>query len=207
MCSRPDPPSGDPSSHLDSHTIAALVELHLDEAQRTEVERHLAGCALCRSELYVLRRLVRSLPTRRSVRLRRVILGAGMGAAAAALGFLVLRDTGADRTPPSRSVLERSAPAAAERVLLVREPRGDATVSRTRLRFVWENAGPGSRYQLTVVDSIGGQLWRTETTDTFVVVPVTLSLPRNALVFWYVDALGPDARLRTTRATALRLEP
>src|ERR1041385_7938015 len=143
MCSRPDPPSGDPSSHLDSHTIAALVELHLDEAQRTEVERHLAGCALCRSELYVLRRLVRSLPTRRSVRLRRVILGAGMGAAAAAPGFLGLPATwgarrgracrspprrGGGRTPPPppRPGLERSAPAAAERVLLVREPRGDA---------------------------------------------------------------------------------
>ena len=207
MSSQPDLPSDDPSSHLDPHAIAALVELHLDQAHRAEVERHLAACALCRSELYALRRLVHSLPTRRSVRLRRVILGAGMGAAAAALGFLVLRDTGPDRAPASRSVLERSAPAAAERVLLVREPRGGATVSRTRLRFVWENAGPGSRYQLTVVDSIGGELWRTETTDTFVVVPAAVSLPRKTLIFWFVDALGPDARLRTTRATALRLEP
>src|ERR1051325_1858069 len=207
MSSQPDLLSDAPSSHLDPLTIAALVDLHFDPAQRAGVERHLAACALCRSELYALRRLVHSLPGRRPARLRRVLLGTGVGAAAAALGFLMLRDTGADRTPASRSVLERSASAAAERVLLVREPRGGATISRTRLRFVWENAGPGSRYQLTVVDSVGGELWRTETTDTFVVVPPTLSLPRKALMFWYVDALGPDARLRTTRATALGLEP
>jgi hypothetical protein len=58
-----------------------------------------------------------------------------------------------------------------------------------------------------LVDSVGTELWRVETSDTSVTPPASLVLPRQALLFWYVDALQPDGRTRTTRALPLRLEP
>jgi hypothetical protein len=75
------------------------------------------------------------------------------------------------------------------------------------VRFVWESIGPAGKYELTVVDSLGSELWRAETVDTFLTLPPDVSLPRNTQLFWYVDALGPDARARTTRAVSLRLVP
>src|ERR1043166_5982834 len=99
MSSQPEPASPDPTSHLDPLTLAALVDLHLDRAQRAEVEGHLAACALCRSELYGLRRLVRALPVRRPAPLPRVMLGAGVAPTAAALPLLMLRDPSSDRAP------------------------------------------------------------------------------------------------------------
>ena len=197
-----DSPTGEPSSHLDALTLAALADQRVEAVQRAEVEAHLAACGLCRSELYALRSLLRTLPARRSASIRRVMFSA----AAAALALLVLNDTAWHRSPAAVPGLERSAPAAA-RKLSALEPRSGSIAPRTGLRFVWEGAGKDSRYQLTVVDSLGGELWRIETTDTFVVAPATLALPQKTLLFWYVDALGPDARFHTTRAVALRLKP
>ena len=202
MSIQPEGPTGEPSSHLDAHTVAALVNQRLDPTQGAEMLRHLAACARCRSEIYALRGVARSLPARRSPVLRRVIFSA----AAAALALLVLHNSATDRAPEANSWVERAAPVAAPSLVAL-QPGAGATVSRFRLRFAWQGAGERSRYQLTLVDSIGGELWRAETTDTFLVAPATLSLPHTALLFWYVDALGPDARFRTTRAIALRLEP
>jgi hypothetical protein len=205
MTSPLDPPFGEsaPDAHVDAVTLAALADGWLGASRRASVEAHMASCAECRAELYDVRRLVRARP-RPQLGVRR---WAAIGSAAAAIAATILFTTLPQDRPDSGPSAERSTRVEEAPPLGAYQPPRSGSAPRASLRFAWEAAGPGARYQLMLVDSVGTELWRVETSDTSVTPPASLVLPRQALLFWYVDALQPDGRTRTTRALPLRLEP
>ena len=188
------------TSHLDAETLAVLADGRRAATSHEQALEHLSACAECRSELYAMRKVMASFAPRRRTPVRWAI-GAGLAAAAALVLYVAI-----PRGTPDVPSVERALPSSALPPLPVHEPAG-VQPRRDQLRFVWGSAGQGSRYRITLADSLGRELWRTETTDTVVTPPENLVLPRGASLFWYVDALRSDGRTRTTRALPLRLQP
>lgn len=188
------------SPHLSAEAIAVLVDGRRVAVGHEQALEHLSVCAECRAELYALRQALGSFARRGRSKVRWA-LGAGVAAAAA-----IVLSVAIPRGTPDGPSVERALPSLALPPLSVHEPATDQP-RREQLRFVWGSAGEGSRYQVTLADSLGRQLWRGETTDTIVVPPATLILPAGASLFWYVDALRSDGRTQTTRAVPLRLQP
>jgi len=166
----------------DELVIADFVEGRLGPETRAPVVAHLLTCARCRSVVKATGRLaaetavaVQAPP--RSWRRWSVPLGA---AAAAALLLLLVPRRGDDgstpglREPPLTNTVA-PAPIA---------PR--ATVTRLD-RFVWSSVPHAERYRLRLYDGAGTVAWRTETTDTFTVLPDSVALSPGVSYFWRVE--------------------
>ena len=64
-----------------------------------------------------------------------------------------------------------------------------------------------AQYRLTVADSTGGIVWSAESADTLLIPGPEAGLRAGAAYFWFVDALIPDGRTRTTGTHRFRIPP
>jgi len=160
--------------------MAAYLDRRLSAGDRERAEAHLADCAECREEMVQGRGLLR-----RAGRPRRIVVGAGLLAAAASL-FLFLRSPVVDpfrggETPPA---------------LTAYGPTGE--VSPAALRFVWAAAPGATGYRLTISGGNGVPLWSGSVTDTVFALPDSVTLGADQRYVWIVDALLSDGATRTT---------
>ena len=159
--------------------MAAYVDRRLDPAGRERVEGHLAECASCRHEALEVRGLLR-----RAARPRRLLIGASLLAAAAALVLFVRPTPDPVRDGGSSSVLTAYG------------PTGEAAL--VSLRFVW-GAVPGAvTYRLTVSHADGAPVWSGSVPDTAMALPDSVTLRVDQRYFWVTDALLHDGSTRST---------
>ncbi len=171
---------GREGEHMKDVEMAAYVDRRLYGADRERVEAHLADCAECRKEL----RDVRSI-LRHAARPRRLLVGAGLLAAAASL-LLILRPAVVD---PVRGGGTPSA-------LTAYGPTGDAALAS--LRFVWGAAPGAAAYRLTVSGADGVPVWSGSVPDTVMALPDSVSLRVDQGYVWIADALMNDGSTRST---------
>jgi len=168
---------------LDELVVADFVEGRLGPEARAPVVAHLLTCARCRALVKATADAAAQLPADpegRGNTWRRWTVPLGVAAAAALLVVLLPRrgddeSTGGLREPPLTSTVG-PAPIA---------PR--ATVAQLS-RFVWSSVPHAERYRLRLYDREGTVAWRTETTDTFTVLPDSVGLSRGVSYFWRVEA-------------------
>jgi anti-sigma factor RsiW len=172
---------------MNEFELAAYVDRRLGPADRERVEGHLAGCADCRREVLEVRGLLRH-----AARPRRLLLGAGLLAAAAAL-LLMVRPANLD---PVRD--GGSTPA-----LTAYGPTGDAALAS--LRFVWGAAPDVATYRLTVSGTDGAAVWSGSVADTATALPDSVILRADRRYFWVADALLHDGSTRSTGMHQFRL--
>ena len=180
--------------HLSSEALAGYLDSALPREEQGQVELHLATCTPCRAELAEVRRLQRHRSRRRWA----IVLVPA--AAAAAVLFAV----GLPR-PDSAPSDVRARPAA-EQPLAVVSPTPSAEITAP-VTFTWASAGPRVSYTLTLQAADGRVVWTRTATDTVAVLPDTVALEPGLTWFWYVDALLPDGRSRSTGLQRLRARP
>jgi hypothetical protein len=183
-----------PGGHFEPETVAAYVEHRLNPAERSRIEEHLAGCAICREEILAVRRIMDAgvaSPWRKTTY---------WAAAAAVVLLMVGGRVGWTRFGPGDgmgSFPDRSHTAPGTG-LEGHIPEVDGSVEPgSEVRFVWGATAEGSTFRVTVLDERGGLLWSEETGDTAVAMPPGI-LDRGATYFWYVDALAPDGHSLTS---------
>jgi hypothetical protein len=69
---------------------------------------------------------------------------------------------------------------------------GTDNVPERRVRFTWRSVANAKEYTLVVVDTAGGDVFATNTRDTSVTLPDSLSLRSGAQYLWWVQASMPD---------------
>jgi len=173
-------PSEWTGEHMRDVEMAAYLDRRLSGPERARVEGHLAECAECRLEMREVRGLLD-----RSARPRRLMVGAGLLAAAASL-FLVLRPTVVD--PPRGG----GAPPA----LTAYGPTGEVPLAA--LRFVWGAAPGATAYRLTISGGNGVPVWSGSVADTVFVLPDSVPLGVDQQYVWIADALLGDGSSRST---------
>jgi hypothetical protein len=166
--------------HIGEFEMAAYLDRRLGTAGRDRVEGHLAGCAECRQEMLEVQGLLG-----RSHRPRRLLVGASLLAAAAAL-VLIVRPT---VIGPVRGGGSPSA-------LTVYGPTGDA--AQSSIRFVWGAAPGAATYRLTVSGEDGVPVWSGSVADTLMALPDSVTLQVDHRYVWIADALMGDGSTRST---------
>jgi anti-sigma factor RsiW len=158
-------------SHLQLEELAGYVRGRLDSAGHARVERHLADCASCRSEVGDVVHLSR----RTAARPWRPLVPA----AAAAAILLALVWTGRSDRPAET----REQPVAAVQAPTPLEPVGAATGG---VEFRWKPAG-GPRFRVVLFDSTGSALFEQTTTDAKLGLPDSIALFPGRLYLWKVE--------------------
>ncbi len=159
--------------HLEPREVAAYIDRAVDDAARTAIEAHLAGCAECRVELVEASRAVATLPSRKAARI-------WVPAAAAAVLIAIvlpigLRESGTHRESPVTATVAPVASAPVGRV--------DSATA-----LVWSSVPHADRYRARIFDGDGVVIWEHETTDTVVAVPASAALRPSRPYFWRVYA-------------------
>ncbi len=168
---------------LDELVVADFVEGRLGAEARAPVVAHLLTCARCRALVKATADVSAQMPAAAEGRgraWRRWTVPLGVAAAAALLVVLLPRrgddgSTGGLREPPLTNTVA-PAPIA---------PR--ATVTQLN-RFIWSSVPHAERYRLRLYDGEGTVTWRTETTDTFALLPDSVVLSPDVSYFWRVEA-------------------
>ena len=184
IASRPGPAGPD---CLDETTIAALVDGTLDAAGRGAADRHLTGCAVCRSAVAGVTRLVSdaavarevaALERRRGVRDWR--LPAGLAAAALLVAVLVLPRPANDDPTVHR----------APTITAADEPRLYAPIGvvADAARLAWAPVPGAEQYRVTLFDADGRVLFETTLRDTAVALPDSVALMPDRRYLWKVNA-------------------
>jgi len=184
--------------HLTPEELGAYLSNSLTDADRASVERHLAACDECRSELIEGQRAIATASSARPAR-RSGIYAIGLAAAAVvAFAFWPRSDVTRDQ-----ATIERNTnPPDAGTVTIV-SPAPSAEIADSGAAFVWRH-NDGSSYKITVTDAAGRPLWSETTADTTAVPPSSLSLARGEQFFWYVDALKSDGSSVTSGVNSFR---
>lgn len=176
---------------LSPELLAGYLDGGLPDEERVRVEMHLASCHECRSELADIRRLQRRQPGQRMLLLF---------PAAVAAALLIAIALPRQRVTPS--AIRSAAPA--ETRLAVVSPAPDAEIASDQIRFMWRSAGNDASYTFTLQKTDGSVVWTSSTTDTITVLPESVVLRAHETWFWSVDALLPDGRSLSTKATKFR---
>jgi hypothetical protein len=159
------------TDHCTAAEIASYVDGTAPPAARARLEDHCAECAVCRTTLVDVTRVVHA-----PARPWRWGVPVGVAAAAALLLFVwPPRDMPQFREP---AVTTTVAPFAVA-------PRGAA---RAVSRVVWTAVTHADRYRLMLFDDAGSVVWETETVDTATPLPDTLRLEPRRPYFWKVEA-------------------
>lgn len=191
------------TGHASPLEVAAYLDGGASAEERDRLEVHLSECSECCEELVAVAKL-RS----KSGRPGRFWLAGGAIAAAAAAVVLLVGSPGtrmelgeADTPVP----VQRTTPAAATGIEALTPPEGGA-VWAERLLFAWRSAGSGSPlYRLAVVTEQGDSVWAVTTRDTSI-APSEARLDPGRTYLWYVDALLPGGRVRTSGIRHFRVE-
>jgi hypothetical protein len=187
-------PSSD--AHLNAEEVVAYLARTLAPADREGVERHLADCAECISEIVAVGRL----RPRDHSSIRRL---ATVAAAAAALAGIALLGPGIVHNTQTDN---RERGSEAQFTVIVLAPASDAIVHRVP-DFAWRPVAGATAYHLSVSRSNGDSVWAMTTRDTSIRAPRALSNPGPGLYYWYIDVLLGDARSIAGSAHEFRIEP
>jgi hypothetical protein len=183
-------------AHLETEEIVGYLAKTLAPAEREGVERHLADCAECTSEMVAVGRL---RPRDHSSN-RRL---ATIAAAAAALAGIALLGPGLVHYTPTDGRVRGSE---AQATVTVLAPASGAIVHRVP-DFAWRPVSGATAYHLSLSRSNGDSVWATTTRDTSIRAPKALSKAGPGLYYWYVDVLLGDARSIAGSAHEFRIAP
>jgi Putative zinc-finger len=176
----PDVPT---PAHLTSGEVAGYLDGRLTTAEREQLDGHLADCPTCRAELVEVRRILQSVPRRRSW------LMLGTAALAASVALLLLAPRWLERAEaPARFREPATQEALAPRLIM---PRGPV---KTVNSFVWASVPGADGYRVVVFDREGAVLWEIQTRDTISAKPDSLSFSSGASYFWKVWARTGSSR-------------
>ena len=177
--------------HVTTDEFAAYVDGTVSTDERIRIDGHLASCLSCAKELLALSRLTKRSATRRYIK---VVLPAA--AAAAIVLFLV---NPPNTVAPANPILRGGADVTETAVPVeVVTPASGQQINRDELRFIWRSLGNQTNYRFTLTTAEGEGIWITDTADTTLAVPPTLSIEPNLSYIWYVDALLLDGTAATS---------
>jgi len=188
--------SSDP--HLEVEEVVGYSAGTLSSSERERVERHLADCDECTSEIAAVSRLRPPVRTRT----RRLAITA-IAAAAAAVAGIALLGPGVLRRPPAGPPVRGGESLPAVIVLL---PASGAVLHQAP-DFVWRPVAGATTYRVSVSRADGDSVWATTTLDTSIHAPDALSKAGPGLYYWYVDVLLGDARSIAGSVHEFRIEP
>lgn len=183
-------------AHLDATTAAAYLDGGLAEDERDDVIAHLASCAECRREVIDVRAALSREPALKAPRGSWRAVAAAVAAVVAIVILPRVLPRGHDaantfRDPVPTRAAAPGAPDEVSRIAVV-APEDGATVSGGGTPLVWQPAGTGATYLVTVQDTSGAITWSTTTSDTAVVLPRTVPLGLGRRYYWTVDARLAD---------------
>ncbi len=196
----------DTPAHPDEEAIAAYLDGTLSDYEVAEIEHHLAECRDCRTTVSGSARVIadRAVVSQAAVRPRfrgaRAII-----AIAASLAVIVLARR--DRAPASDVVRTSTAttmPGEGLAAIRVYTPLDGDSVRGGGLTLYW-GAVSAERYRLVLSNEEGTPLWSTDTKDTVMTLPDSVTLSSGASYFWQVDAVqaGVTATTRLQRFTVV----
>ncbi len=171
---------------LDDETIASLAEGSIDADARPAAMAHLARCARCRLAVASVARaladpaVAREISRPRGAR-RRVWHVAIPVAAAAILLLLALPSRDDDGVAPPH----RAPTIAAVSSPVLMSPVGIVAGAET-LR--WTAVAGADQYRVTLFDAAGAVVYETQTADSAVVLPNSVSLVPGPSYLWKVEA-------------------
>ncbi len=163
--------------HLDPRDVVAYVDRAATPSERARIESHLVTCPECRAEVSEAARIIATLPRARETQKRALITAAGI--AAVLLVFLMPR---VDRQV---GLQHREAPVTTTVAPVILAPVGAVESADV---VTWSSVPHADRYELRVFDSDASVVWRTETVDTVVSIPRTVSLRPGVSYYSKVQA-------------------
>lgn len=182
-------------AHFEVEELVGYAGGTLSPASRERVERHLADCEECTSEVAAA---VRLRPPARAPR-RRLAVAA---AAAAVVGIALLGPGLVHRTPAGPRVRGTEA----QPSVAVLSPANGAVLHQPP-DLTWRPVAGATAYRVTVSRADGDSVWATATRDTSVSASDALARSGPGLYYWYVDVLLGDARSIAGSAHEFQLEP
>ena len=186
--------------HLSAEDIASLIDGSLAPHERVGVERHLAHCDDCRTELAASARAVASAVP---VATRRIPWRLIAPLAAGIVLVVLLRSPG--EKGPSDEPRERTTPAPDAGIVTVFPPASTALRAEA-LRFVWRPIGSSVGYRVVVKEPSGAPLWSGDVADTVLVLPDSVRLQPGESYVWRVDGQRADGTTASSAETAFRIE-
>jgi hypothetical protein len=173
---------------LTANDIAAFLDGSLTGADLTRVQSLLAVDKSARMEVAEASRLIATAPRRSSLPARWLAIG-GI-AAIAAVGLIMVRP-GEHLEQSIPRVSERRAPIEmSDRIELV-SPADGQIIERSSLTLTWRSID-GAAYHVVVSDPAGRMVFKQDTNDTSLVVPLNSLKLTNGVLYWTVDAQTPD---------------
>ena len=170
--------------------IAAYIDHGLKSQQIKDVEEHFARCSECRENVIHTQELIE-----RSRRSRRLAATAAIVLAAAAIAIVAV--------PSLRRPIDEKRDALRSdettQSLVAYGPAGETVTNP--VRFTWGSLPGAISYHITVMRDNGSEVWSASSTDTTIVLPLSVQLDRGKKFSWVVDAVANDG---TTRSTGLR---
>jgi hypothetical protein len=196
----------DRPAHPEEGALAAYLDGKLSDLEIAEIEEHLDECRDCRVLVSGTARVIAEQAAKPKPARRPRFTGARVVIAiAASLAVIVLARR--DRAP-TPDVVRTSPPATLPGEGLATIPvyapsEGDSVRGRG-LTFSWSTAS-AERYRLVVSTEEGTPVWSTDTKDTVITLPDSITLQRGASYFWQVDAVqaGVTATTRLHRFTVV----
>ena len=181
------------SDHPSVEEIAAYLSGKMPNEAVVALESHLSNCRGCRNEVTSARKLIRER-----------VSGARfwvLPAAAAAVLLIALAVK-----PGDRLVTERASNARGEGRETITVISPGAETNLFPLRFVWRSAGSEVLYALSLSDFSGNSVWETQTMDTSIVLPQTVTLSPGTVYLWYVDASTANGMTATSGVHSFRAQ-
>lgn len=186
---------------VDDHTIAALAEGSLDPEEHTDVMRHVAACARCRSMVASVARTLSDPAVAREIRAvedqrrptnagRRIRRIGRIAAAAAAAVLLLLAWPQQVEEPQSHRAPSITRAPAPEAIRPVGSVAGAS-------HLIWMSVSGADRYRVALFDAEGEVLYEIEGPDTVAALPDSV-LPGPGETYWW----RVEARLGFDRWTA-----
>jgi hypothetical protein len=189
-------------AHPDEEALAAYLDGTLSDLEVAEMERHLDECRACRVLVSGSARvLAEPAPVPKPAARPRLTSVRAIIAIAASLAVIVLARRDSTPTP---GVVRTSTPATIPgeglASIRVHAPLDGDSVRAGGLTFSW-GAASAERYRLVVSSEDGTPVWSTDTRDTVMALPDSVTLQRGASYFWQVDAVqaGVTATTRLQR--------
>ena len=162
--------------HPSDEELAAYLGGELDGGRKQRLEAHLAGCAVCRSELADAVEILRT-PARGR---RRILFPVAAAAAAVALLFFALPQD----LPVPGGIPEHRAVSSA------RPPVPGAPLGGVEAvtGFQWTQVAGADRYRVTLYEDDGSVLWSGATNGPSVSLPDSVGLTQGRDYLWRVEA-------------------
>lgn len=186
-------PSGHPIeanglAHLSEAEVAGYLDHDLSAGERRRVETHIEQCAKCRAELIALSRITRAEPSTKKLSQRPFRWWIASAAAVVVAALLLPRLTSSPPAPDARQPVRRVSETDGRARLAIVSPGDDMTVV-SPVVFTWHSTN-ADVYRIVVVTESGDPVWKTDTGDTTIALPDSVTLQPGRAYFWHVDGIS-----------------